>query len=379
MLFDYETLKLIWWALLGVLLIGFAIMDGHDLGVCSLLPFVGKTDEEKRVIINTVGPHWEGNQVWFIAAGGVIFAAFPLLYATAFSGFYWAMMAALWTLFLRPVSFKYRSLIKDEKWRNAWDMGLVISAVVPALIFGVAFGNLFLGVPFSFDDRLVTSFGGSFFALLNPFGILCGLVSIFMLIMQGGTYLAHRTVGDIQARSIRFTLMAAVAFVVLFIIAGFFVMRLDGYVITSELHKGSMINPTSKSVSTETGAWLNNYHQTPLLWAFPVLGVVGAVLAMLLLKLKRTLFAFISSSLSVLGVIMTAGVALFPFLLPSSSQPNASLTLWDSVSSQLTLMIMLYVTVFLLPLVVAYTSWAYKVMSGKVTKAYIKENQKTLY
>lgn len=379
MLFDYETLKLIWWALLGVLLIGFAIMDGHDLGVCSLLPFVGKTDEEKRVIINTVGPHWEGNQVWFIAAGGVIFAAFPLLYATAFSGFYWAMMAALWTLFLRPVSFKYRSLIKDEKWRNAWDMGLVISAVVPALIFGVAFGNLFLGVPFSFDDRLVTSFGGSFFALLNPFGILCGLVSIFMLIMQGGTYLAHRTLGDIQARSIRFTLMAAVAFVVLFIIAGFFVMRLDGYVITSELHKGSMINPTSKSVSTETGAWLNNYRQTPLLWAFPALGVVGAVLAMLLLKLKRTLLAFISSSLSVLGVIMTAGVALFPFLLPSSSQPNASLTLWDSVSSQLTLMIMLYVTVFLLPLVVAYTSWAYKVMSGKVTKAYIKENQKTLY
>lgn len=379
MLFDYETLKLIWWALLGVLLIGFAIMDGHDLGVCSLLPFVGKTDEEKRVIINTVGPHWEGNQVWFIAAGGVIFAAFPLLYATAFSGFYWAMMAALWTLFLRPVSFKYRSLIKDEKWRNAWDMGLVISAVMPALIFGVAFGNLFLGVPFSFDDRLVTSFGGSFFALLNPFGILCGLVSIFMLIMQGGTYLAHRTVGDIQARSIRFTLMAAVAFVVLFIIAGFFVMRLDGYVITSELHKGSMINPTSKSVSTETGAWLNNYRQTPLLWAFPALGVVGAVLAILLLKLKRTLLAFISSSLSVLGVIMTAGVALFPFLLPSSSQPNASLTLWDSVSSQLTLMIMLYVTVFLLPLVVAYTSWAYKVMSGKVTKAYIKENQKTLY
>lgn len=379
MLFDYETLKLIWWGLLGVLLIGFAIMDGHDLGVCSLLPFVGKTDEEKRVIINTVGPHWEGNQVWFIAAGGVIFAAFPLLYATAFSGFYWAMMAALWTLFLRPVSFKYRSLIKDEKWRNAWDMGLVISAVVPALIFGVAFGNLFLGVPFSFDDRLVTSFGGSFFALLNPFGVLCGLVSIFMLIMQGGTYLAHRTVGDIQARSIRFTLMAAVAFVVLFIIAGFFVMRLDGYVITSELHKGSMINPTSKSVSTETGAWLNNYRQIPLLWAFPALGVVGAVLAMLLLKLKRTLLAFIASSLSVLGVIMTAGVALFPFLLPSSSQPNASLTLWDSVSSQLTLMIMLYVTVFLLPLVVAYTSWAYKVMSGKVTKAYIKENQKTLY
>jgi len=144
MLFDYETLKFIWWLLVGILLIGFAIMDGHDMGVCSLLPFVGKTDKERRVIINTIGAHWEGNQVWFISAGGAIFAALPLLYATAFSSFYWALMAALWALFLRPVGFKYRSMVKDARWRMAWDWGLFIGSFVPALIFGVAFG---CGVP----------------------------------------------------------------------------------------------------------------------------------------------------------------------------------------------------------------------------------------
>ena len=163
MLFDYETLKLIWWLLLGLLIIGFAIMDGHDIGVCSLLPFVGKSDAERRVIINTIGPHWEGNQVWFISAGGVAFAAFPLVYATAFSSLYWALMAALWAMFLRPVGFKYRSLIKDPRWRQAWDWGLFVGSFVPALIFGIAFGNLFLGIDFVFDDRLVSTYTGVIF------------------------------------------------------------------------------------------------------------------------------------------------------------------------------------------------------------------------
>ena len=162
MLFDYETLKIIWWLLVGALLIGFAIMDGHDMGVCSLLPFVGKDDEERRVIINTIGPHWEGNQVWFITAGGAIFAAWPMVYATAFSGFYWALMAVLWALFFRPVGFKYRSMIHNPTWRKAWDWGLFVGSFIPAVVFGVAFGNLFLGVPFSFNDHLVSTYTGSF-------------------------------------------------------------------------------------------------------------------------------------------------------------------------------------------------------------------------
>ena len=182
---DYPTLKLIWWLLVGVLLIGFAIMDGHDMGVGTLLPFAGRDDIERRIIINTVGPHWDGNQVWFITGGGAIFAAWPLVYATAFSGFYWAMLAVLWALFFRPVGFDYRSKIDNPTWRRVWDWGLFVGGTVPPLIFGVAFGNLLQGVPFHFDDSLRPIYTGSFFALLNPFALLCGAVSSTMIVFHG--------------------------------------------------------------------------------------------------------------------------------------------------------------------------------------------------
>lgn len=379
MLFDYETLKLIWWLLVGLLLIGFAIMDGHDMGVITLLPFLGKDDEERRLIINTVGPHWEGNQTWFITAGGALFAAWPMVYATAFSGFYWALMAVLWALFFRPVGFKYRSMLKDARWRTTWDWALFAGSVIPAIVFGVAFGNLFLGVPFSFDNTLRSTYTGSFWALLNPFALLCGLVSAAMLIMQGAAYLAHRTEDVIQVRAIRAGSLFAVIMVVLFIIAGVWIQSMPGYLITSAIDGQAFPNPLAKTVVQQSGAWLTNYQRYPLLWVFPLLGVVMPLLTMLLLKTRHTLLGFISSSLAVLGVIMTAGVALFPFIIPSSSDPRSSLTLWDSVSSHLTLMVMLYVVVILLPIVVGYTSWAYSVMRGKVTKAYIRENDHVLY
>lgn len=235
MLFDYETLKIIWWLLVGALLIGFAIMDGHDMGVCSLLPFVGKDDEERRVIINTIGPHWEGNQVWFITAGGAIFAAWPMVYATAFSGFYWALMAVLWALFFRPVGFKYRSMIHNPTWRKAWDWALFVGSFIPAVVFGVAFGNLFLGVPFSFNDHLVSTYTGSFWALLNPFALLCGLISASMLIMQGGAYLAHRTLDEVQNRTINYAAISSLVMAVLFVLAGVWIQSIDGYHITSHI------------------------------------------------------------------------------------------------------------------------------------------------
>lgn len=303
----------------------------------------------------------------------------PLVYATAFSGFYWAMMAVLWALFFRPVGFKYRSMIHDDRWRNAWDWGLFIGSFVPAVVFGVAFGNLFLGVPFSFDNSLVSTYTGSFFELLNPFALLCGLVSASMLIMQGGTYLAHRTTEDIQTRSIRYTSIAAVVLVVLFIGAGIWIQSIDGYIITSSIDAQGLPDPLAKDVAVASGAWMHNFHQHPILWAFPAMGIVFALVTVGLLKVKKTLIAFISSSLSVLGIIMTAGVALFPFIMPSSSHPVSSLTIWDSVSSHLTLMVMLYTVVIFLPIIVIYTSWAYSVMRGKVTKAYIRENDHTAY
>jgi len=200
-LFDYFTLKIIWWLLVGALLIGFAVMDGFDLGVGALLPFVAKTDDERRVLINSIGPTWEGNQVWFITGGGALFAAWPLVYAAAFSGFYWALLLVLFALFFRPVGFEYRSKVADPRWRSAWDWGLVVGGAVPALVFGVSFGNLLQGVPFTFDDMLRPFYSGSFFGLLNPFALLTGVVSLAMLVMHGAVYLQMRTEGAIAQRA----------------------------------------------------------------------------------------------------------------------------------------------------------------------------------
>ncbi len=376
---DYPTLKIIWWLLVGVLLVGFAIMDGHDLGVGTLLPFVGRDDIERRTVINTVGPHWEGNQVWFVTAGGALFAAWPLVYATAFSGFYWAMMAALWTLFFRPVGFTYRSKIPNAGWRSTWDWGLFIGGAVPPLIFGVAFGNLLLGVPFGFNAYLVSTYTGTFWQLLNPFALLAGVVSSAMITMHGGAYLAHRTEGVIQARAVKGAIGAAVVLIVAFVAAGIWLQWIPGYRITSAVDPSALPDPMNKTVVREAGAWMLNYGRQPLLWLLPALGVGGAVLTAGLLLARRTLTAFVVSALAIVGVIGTAGASMFPFIMPSSTLPAASLTVWDSVSTHLTLGIMFWATVLLVPLIVVYTSWAYRVMRGKVTAAYIRENDHAAY
>lgn len=376
---DYFTLKIIWWALVGVLLIGFAIMDGHDMGVGTLLPFVGRNDLERRVVINTVGPHWDGNQVWFITAGGALFAAWPVVYATAFSGFYWAMILVLWALFFRPVGFDYRSKIHNATWRSTWDWGLFIGGAVPPLVFGIAFGNLLLGVPFHFNDYLVSTYTGSFWQLLNPFALLSGVVSSAMITLQGGIYLAHRTEGIIQSRAVKGAVAAAIVLVCSFIVAGIWLQWIDGYRITSLVDTAALPDILSKTVGREPGAWMANYERYPLLWLLPSLGLGGAVAAAFLLMVRRTLSAFVASSLAVIGVISTAGVSMFPFIMPSSTMPAASLTVWDSVSSHLSLAIMFWATLIFMPLIVIYTSWAYRVMSGKVTVAQIKANEHSAY
>lgn len=376
---DYATLKIIWWVLVGVLLIGFAIMDGHDMGVGALLPFVGRNDLERRVVINTVGPHWDGNQVWFITGGGALFAAWPVVYATAFSGFYWAMMLVLWALFFRPVGFDYRSKIHHAAWRSTWDWGLFVGGPVPPLVFGIAFGNLLQGVPFQFDAYLVSRYSGSFWQLLNPFALLCGVVSSAMLTMHGGVYLAHRTEGVLQRRAIRGALGAALVMVLGFVAAGLWLPAIEGYRISSAIDGGALPDVLGKTVVREAGAWLANYGRQPLLWLLPALGVGGAALAALLLVRRRTLAAFVASSLSVTGVIATAGASMFPFVMPSSSMPNASLTVWDSVSSHLSLAIMFWAALFFMPLIILYTGWAYRVMRGKVTAAHIEANQHSAY
>ncbi len=380
MLFDYPTLKIIWWLLVGVLLVGFAIMDGHDMGVGTLLPFVGKNDIERRIVINTVGPHWDGNQVWFITGGGAIFAAWPLVYATAFSGFYWAMLAVLWALFFRPVGFDYRSKIDNPTWRSTWDWGLFVGGAVPPLIFGVAFGNLFQGVPFHFDKNLVPYYTGSFWALLNPFALLCGVVSTAMITFHGAIYLMHRTEDDVYRRSQNAMLIFGAVLLITFSLAGFWLWQgISGYAINSVIDMAALPNPLGKSVVRDAGAWMANYSKYPATIALPVLAYLGVLLAMQQAVKGRTLTAFVASSLAIIGIIGTAGASLFPFVMPSSSDLRSSLTVWDSVSSHLTLDIMLWATLVFMPIIIAYTSWAYKVMAGKVTAAYIRENEHGAY
>lgn len=366
---DYETMRLIWWLLLGVLLIGFAIMDGFDLGVAALLPFAARTDEERRMLVNLIGPTWEGNQVWLILGGGAIFAAWPALYAVSFSGFYLAMIAILLALILRPVGFKFRSKVENTKWRSTWDWALFIGGFVPALIFGVAVGNVLLGVPFRFDDVMRIYYDGNFFGLLTPFALLCGLVSLFMLAAHGATVIVARVPGVVGERARSFGKISALISVVLFGLAGIWLAYgIDGYVVTSVQDTAGPSNPVLKSVTTASGAWLENYSKHSWMIVAPVLGLAGMALSFVAMHCRKGTLAFLCSSLGIFGIISTAGVSLFPFLLPSSIMPDASLTVWDASSSHLTLFIMLIATVIFMPLILAYTGWVYSVMRGPITK-----------
>lgn len=375
---EYETLKLLWWVLVGVLLIGFAVTDGYDLGSAGLLPFLGKNDNERRVIVNAVAPHWDGNQVWFVTAGGAIFAAWPMVYATAFSGFYWAMVLVLFALLMRPVAFEYRA--KVEPHQRRWcDLGLLISGIVPPLVFGVAFGNLFQGYDFTLDSNLRSTLNGSFWSLLNPFALLCGVVSLTMILMQGACWLGLRTEGGVEKRAVIAARRLALAVIVAFAVAGFLVARIPGFEITSVIDGNAVSNPLHKTVVVvETGRWLANYSKYPVTLLAPVIGFLGAIGVILLAGRKPSL-TFISSSVCQLGIITTAGASLFPFILPSSSNPAVSLTVWDATSSYLTLGIMSFVAAVLVPVVLGYTIWCFYKMWGRIGVQHIEENSHSLY
>jgi len=379
-LLSYEFLRVVWWLLLGVLLIGFAVTDGFDLGTGILLPFAGRNDLERRVIINSVGPIWEGNQVWLILGGGAIFAAWPQLYAVSFSGFYLAMFAILVALILRPVAFKFRGKRDDARWKARWDVALFIAGFVPSLIFGVAMGNVLQGVPFRFGPDMHIFYDGSFFGLLNPFALLCGLVSVAMLVMHGSAWLQLKTQGPVAQRARAFGSVAAVATVVLYALAGFMLWSfVDGYRVTSSLPPDGPSNPLLKTAEVHASAWFTNYAAHPWLYVVPALGLGGALIALLGLRMRAEMLTLVASGLSIAGIILSVGVSMFPFILPSSIDPRASLTVFDSSSSHLTLFIMLVVTVIFIPIIVAYTSWVYYVLRGKVDADAIREDRGHAY
>ncbi|MDH2435893.1 cytochrome d ubiquinol oxidase subunit II [Pokkaliibacter sp. MBI-7] len=361
---SYEELQLIWWVLVAVLLIGFALTDGFDMGAAILLPWVGRTDGERRVVINTLGPHWDGNQVWLITAGGALFAAWPPVYAAAFSGFYWAMLLVLFALFLRPVGFDYRSKLDNPQWRNAWDWGLFVGSLVPALVFGVAFGNLLQGVPFDLDEFLRVSYHGSFWALLNPFALLCGVISLSMLTLHGASWLVMRTEGDILARCRKVQGILSVVVIVCFTLAGLWLtMGIMGMSITSSPQAG---NPLIKTVAMNNLGWQDFYKANPMAWLAPIVAYAGLVLSFFASRGGRWT-GFLGSSLAIIGVLLTVGLALFPFIMPSSLAPSHSLTVWDATSSEKTLGIMLIAALIFVPIILCYTLWCYWKMWGTVT------------
>ncbi|PKH98566.1 cytochrome d ubiquinol oxidase subunit II [Shewanella sp. 11B5] len=379
-MFDYEVLRFIWWALIGVLFIGFTVTDGFDMGVGILLPVIGKDDTERRIMINTIAPHWDGNQVWLVTAGGALFAAWPMVYAVSFSGFYVAMMLVLFALFLRPVGFDYRSKIEDPRWRKSWDRALFVGSFVPPLIIGVAFGNLLQGVPFNFDEYLRATYHGGLLGLLNPFGLLAGLVSVTMVIMQGSTWLQMKTDGELRVRSAKVSQVCGGLLVVLFGAAGVWLVNgIDGYVITSALNLAGPSNPTTKTVAVEAGAWLTNYDKYPLTMLFPVLGLLMPILVIFASRLNRSGFAFFFSSLAVACVILTCGAAMFPFVMPSSLEPNVSLTMWDATASQMSLKVMTVAAIIFVPTVLSYTIWTYYKMYGRLNREFVENNKSSLY
>lgn len=379
MIFDYQTLKFIWWVLVGLLLIGFAIADGMDMGVGNLLPFVGRDDDERRVIINTVGPHWDGNQVWLITAGGAIFAAWPAVYAAAFSGFYMAMLLVLFALFFRPVGFDYRSKIDNPTWRRTWDWGLFVGGAVPSVIFGVAFGNLIQGVPFHLDDMLRSHYEGhllgALLPLLNPFALLAGIISFCMLSVHGGVWLQLRADPVVASR-----VKPAITFLGLIAIIGFALggvwvaYGIDGYRIVTQPPLDALPNPLAKSVVMERGAWLAIYSRCPVAFLAPTLGFAGMLLTILLSRLNRPGLAFVTSGLGMAGIIGTAGLSMFPFIMPSRTDPNSSLTVWDAPSSHLTLSVMFWAVAIFLPIVLSYTIWCYTRMWSRVKLSDVRDS-----
>lgn len=379
-MFDYETIRLIWWLFIGIVAIAFALTEGFDFGIGTLLPLLGKTDVERRVIINTVGATWEGNQVWLVLLGGAIFAIWPAVYATLFSGLYAAMLLVLFALFFRPVGFDYRSKLDNPNWRNAWDWGLFIGSTFPPILFGVLVGNLILGLPFHLDQDLRAFYDGTFLGLLSPFALLCGVIGLLTTSFHGALFLKWRTEDVLQERA-----TAAVAIIgplLLIALAGAAVwvfLGLDRPEIIQMAGTAAPSNPLNKTVAAVGPGWVSHFLSHSWMLLAPVACFCGFVLAWLLGKGESTMGAFLSSCVGITGLLLTVGFGLFPFLLISSIDPRSSLTLWDASSSHNTLLLAFWITVIFLPIVILYTRWVYKILWGTVTEAAVLKNSHTLY
>lgn len=330
-------LQAVWFFLWGLLWAVFFITDGFDFGIGTLLPFLAKNEDEKRTMINAVGPLWDGNEVWLLTAGGVTFAAFPHVYGVMFSSLYSALMLILFSLILRGVSFEFRSQSDSPVWKKVWDGCFFIGSFAPALLFGVAFANIFRGIPIDGDGL----YHGTLFTLLNPYGIAGGVLFVLLFLLHGALWLAIKTEGDLHKRAVRtakgvWLILLVVA--VVFLIATWFATPL-----------------------------YDNYIEHPVLFVV-VLITVAALLGTRLFLGKAGYFkAWFASALTIIGTTFFGVIGLFPNMFPSSIDPEYSLTAYNASSSPLTLKIMLIVALIFVPIVLLYQAWAYNMFKGKVT------------
>jgi len=330
-----SALQVIWFGLIGVLLVGYAILDGFDLGVGFWHLFT-KKEEDRRVLLNSIGPVWDGNEVWLLTGAGAIFAAFPHVYATVFSGFYLALMLVLFALIFRAVAIEFRGQVDSPGWRGRWDVAFSIGSILPALLFGVALGNILRGLPL--DSGM--HFTGNFFTLLNPYALLIGVLGLAMLATHGAIYIVMKAEGDLARRARGWAGMSWIAFVALIVVA----------------HAVTMLTQPHL---------LGNYLDLPVLFAIPILTVIGAVMTKVFLKRDRPGRAFVSSSLTIALLFATCGAGLFPYMVPALNDPELGLTIMNASSSSMTLTVMLVMTLIGMPLVVGYTIWVYRAFSGK--------------
>lgn len=365
----YAVLKIIWWVLLGVLFSGIGIMIGQDMGVGSSLRYLGRTDNERRAVLNMIGPHWDGNQVWFILGGGAIFAAFPTVYATLFSGLYIVMLLLLWSMIVRPLGFEYRSRVNSPTWRDRWDWALFLSGFIPMLVFGTAVGNALMGFPYRFDDIMQSFYphGFGFYTLFNPFSVLiCGLMAVALSLYQAGAMVALRSEGPILHRAQKQMKAAALASTVLFTVGGVWVSQLTGFQAAGDVNPGMPADPRMSAAIMVHGGWLRNYFNHPELFILPIVVYIGLWLGIWFSKNYHHARAWWSGAVAWIATLGTVGAAMFPMLAPSYVDVNQSLTVWNASASERTLAWMLAWTAIFIPIIFFYTSWAFRIMRGKV-------------
>lgn len=329
------TLNTLWFIFIAVLYTGFFVLEGFDFGVGILLPFLGKNDLQRRTIINTIGPHWDGNEVWLITAGGATFAAFPNWYATLFSGFYLPLFLVLVGLIIRGVAFEFRGKDENQRWRSLWDWCSFVGSLLPTILLPIAFANLVRGIPIDAEMQYV----GGFFNLLNPYALLAALFFALLVLFHGASFLSNKTSGEVEQRAkalVRYLWLLVVFMLILFLITSFFITDV-------------------------------RYRLSILVVLFPILGVLAALASGYFLRKDQFGRVFIMTCLTVAFFVLTIFSMLYPRLMVSSLNPDWSLTIQNAASSAGTLRLMTIVTLIFLPIVLLYQAWTYWVFRKRIT------------